>query len=252
MPNFFQSLEQEYPKDYKIASHRGYGAMNPSVAENTLTAFLKSTQENKIFIHELDVRITKDNIPILFHGPLLQKNTNGLGRVENKYFSELKKLNWGTYLSHYEPITTLEDYLKKMPTSCFHNLELKKSIWVFHSRFENKVLSLIKLYGTENKILISSFNWLCIWKLRRKNKTIALGLNIRRILLPSRIIVARLLKVQSIHLHANAVKSILASVKKHFYIVIWGENSLKKLKNYFRKGVFLAIIDNIKLSEEIN
>lgn len=75
-----------------IVAHRGASGMYP---ELTFQAFNEAL---KLPIHgiECDVRLTRDGKLIVFHDGILNRTTNGRGRVSVADWDELKNLNAGT------------------------------------------------------------------------------------------------------------------------------------------------------------
>ena len=58
-----------------IIGHRGAKDLAP---ENTISSFVESVRYNLKWI-EIDVKISKDNIPFLLHDDLLDRTTSGIG-----------------------------------------------------------------------------------------------------------------------------------------------------------------------------
>lgn len=71
----------------KIIGHRGAKGLAP---ENTLAAFAKALEHNVDEI-EFDVRITKDNVPIMEHDKWLHNQAGERFRVRDCTFAELHK-----------------------------------------------------------------------------------------------------------------------------------------------------------------
>jgi glycerophosphoryl diester phosphodiesterase len=100
-------------KNFKIIAHRG-GARNSDLlpaSENSL-GMIKYAEYLGANGIEIDIRLTKDRIPILFHDDYISKRLiNGdllVGRVENYYFSHLRTF---CTLKNDEQIPTLEEAL---------------------------------------------------------------------------------------------------------------------------------------------
>lgn len=76
----------------KIVAHRGFSAMYP---ESTRLAFEAGL---KLPIHgvECDVRLTRDGRLVVFHDGLVNRTTDGMGRVSTMDFCDLRELNCGT------------------------------------------------------------------------------------------------------------------------------------------------------------
>ena len=97
-------------KHPKIVCHRGAKTFAP---ENTLSAIdLAIDQGFKIV--EIDVRQTKDGVPVLMHDPLVDRTTNGQGAIKEMNYADVCKLDAGSWFDPFfagEPIPRLEDVL---------------------------------------------------------------------------------------------------------------------------------------------
>src|SRR5690625_277158 len=103
----------------KALAHRGYPIKYP---ENTIKAFDESYKLN--FSHiELDVQLTKDEIPVLMHDQTIDRTTNGTGKVGDYTKAELKKFY--TKKGH-EEIPTLEEALLFLKGKMKVAVELKQ------------------------------------------------------------------------------------------------------------------------------
>lgn len=94
----------------KIIGHRGAAAYAP---ENTL-ASIHTAADMGIEWVEVDVKLTRDCVPILFHDDELDRCTSGSGPVADISLKELQELDAGTWFAESfmgEKIPTLEDAL---------------------------------------------------------------------------------------------------------------------------------------------
>jgi glycerophosphoryl diester phosphodiesterase len=71
-----------------IIAHRGASAECP---ENTLPAFRRALALDVDGI-ELDVHVTRDGVPVVFHDPALRRMTGAAGRLAGKSWAELSAL----------------------------------------------------------------------------------------------------------------------------------------------------------------
>jgi glycerophosphoryl diester phosphodiesterase len=71
-----------------VVAHRGACLDAP---ENSLTAF-RLVKQRGVHCVELDVSMTKDGVPIIFHDDFVDRVTNGTGRVTDLTFAEIQKL----------------------------------------------------------------------------------------------------------------------------------------------------------------
>jgi glycerophosphoryl diester phosphodiesterase/predicted amidohydrolase len=110
-----------YPR---ICAHRGFNTVAP---ENSLAAFGSAIALGAAEI-ELDVRFTKDGIPVVVHDDHLERVSNGMGLIGEKSFGELQALDFGSRFSERFKglkITTFEEVLCKFARHTIMNLHLK-------------------------------------------------------------------------------------------------------------------------------
>ncbi|MBN1194825.1 MAG: glycerophosphodiester phosphodiesterase [Methanomicrobiaceae archaeon] len=74
----------------QIIGHRGARAVAP---ENTLRAIRIGTLCADFV--EVDVRLSRDGVPVVIHDATLDRTTNGMGAVRDMLFSDLQKLDAG-------------------------------------------------------------------------------------------------------------------------------------------------------------
>lgn len=108
-----------------IIAHRGASAYAP---ENTMTAFNKALRLGVRFI-ELDVMLSADGQPFIFHDENLKRTTNGrgeFGRVNADYLQSLDAGLWFSKQFQYEKIPTLLTVLEWLLANDVHaNIEIK-------------------------------------------------------------------------------------------------------------------------------
>ena len=113
-----------YPR---ICAHRGFNSIAP---ENSLPAFGAAIALGAPEI-ELDVRFTKDGVPVSLHDRKLERISNGTGFVEDKTIDELRQLDfsgkYGDRLSGLK-VLTLEAVLAKFARQVIVNMHIKGDI----------------------------------------------------------------------------------------------------------------------------
>ena len=140
----------------KLIGHRGVRNLSP---ENT-TDSVKLAKDLGLNWVEIDVKITKDLIPILLHDDSLERTTNGKGLPVDYNYNELKSLDAGYFFNNQKTpihIPTLEEILH---LSQIHNINLNIELKP-NKNYEDlnikKVLEEIKK-SSYDKIYFSSFN----------------------------------------------------------------------------------------------
>ncbi|GIW23545.1 MAG: hypothetical protein KatS3mg068_2552 [Candidatus Sericytochromatia bacterium] len=148
-----------------IIAHRGFSGRYP---ENTLIAIEEAIRFSDMI--EIDVQLSKDNIPVVFHDSNLKRTTNVAGKLNQRTLQELKELDAGSWFSinfRNEKIPTLEEVLKIIKDRILLNIEIKKSsVFKENSIIEEKILELIKKYKIQEQIIISSFSSLALKRIK--------------------------------------------------------------------------------------
>ncbi len=92
----------------KIIGHRGACGYAP---ENTLESIHTAADMGVEWV-EIDVKLTKDQVPVIFHDDDLDRTTNGAGKMAETNYEDLKQLEAGSwYASSFAgiKIPTLEE-----------------------------------------------------------------------------------------------------------------------------------------------
>ncbi|MEC2056858.1 glycerophosphodiester phosphodiesterase [Peribacillus psychrosaccharolyticus] len=142
----------------KIFAHRGAAGTYP---ENTMVAFIEAKRSGADGI-ELDVQLSKDGIPVVIHDETLNRTTNGSGFVKDQTMGDMKKLNagykFGKQLGRRIPIPSLQEVFEWIQsTDLLCNIELKNGVYLYPG-LEEKVIQLVRGYGLEERVILSSFN----------------------------------------------------------------------------------------------
>lgn len=91
---------------FTVIGHRGAAALAP---ENTLAGLRKAAELGARWV-EVDVQLTADGVPILIHDFVLDRTTDGHGRVGRTPLARIERLDAGEWFGrHYvgEPVPTL-------------------------------------------------------------------------------------------------------------------------------------------------
>lgn len=160
----------------RVVAHRGGGFDYP---ENSLLAFRNSKGKGCSAV-ELDLRLTKDNIPILFHDPTIERLTGQTGTISEMTWEELREIDI-TYnhplrnkFSEGERIALLDDALQE----CL-NSEQRVIIDIKETRTDvvQVVLDAYKKYPKLfERGVVSSFNPIIVYMIRKKEPRIVSSL----------------------------------------------------------------------------
>jgi len=143
-------------KNCKIISHRGLCKTKISgfrKGENTIESFelgikkLEKLGYSKAI--EFDIRLTKDNIPVVIHDSTIDRTTNGCGRVRDYSLIEIQNFDAG-YGRKIPSLSEVLDYFKN--ENITFNIELKEK------NITNIIEQIIYKYNTQKKVIISAFD----------------------------------------------------------------------------------------------
>lgn len=145
-----------------IIGHRGACAYAP---ENTLES-IYAASDMGVEMVEFDVKLTKDDVPILFHDDMLERTTNGTGAVKDMTLAEIKELDAGSWFSEGFAdsftdirIPTLEEAIDVLiERDLGLNLEIKACAGREKETAEAALDLLSQYWDDHNRLLISSFS----------------------------------------------------------------------------------------------
>lgn len=138
-----------------VIAHRGASAYAP---ENTLAAVKKAISMGADMV-EIDVQLTKDKQIVLMHDLTVDRTTNGKGRVKDLTFSEIRKLDAGSWFSDEfkgEKIPTLEEVIETINGKCKLLIEVKR-VKTKKPEIEAKIIQLIDKYNAHGWCIVQSF-----------------------------------------------------------------------------------------------
>lgn len=163
--------------DILTIAHRGASAYFP---ENTMSAFEGAVAQQADMI-ELDVQLSKDGVPVVFHDDFLKRHSNGRGRVRNFRLSELKALDVGSWFNKKfsdQSIPTLEEVLDFASGTIALNIEIKPISVTnqLEGGVEEKVEKLVKKYGMQHHVLFSSFDYRVARRFKKLDQSLFVGL----------------------------------------------------------------------------
>lgn len=159
-----------------IVAHRGMSALAP---ENTMPAF-ELAVEMGIELIELDVHASKDGIPVVIHDYIVDRTTDGTGKVRDLTLEELKQLtanktDYDERKDNYDQypeakIPTLEEVLQYI-----QNTDVVLLIEFKGVGFEEDVVQLIEHYDMVADVYITSFNLDALKRIQDLNQEIGIN-----------------------------------------------------------------------------
>ncbi|CAM5197818.1 Glycerophosphoryl diester phosphodiesterase OS=Ureibacillus acetophenoni OX=614649 GN=SAMN05877842_105182 PE=4 SV=1 [Ureibacillus acetophenoni] len=216
-----------------LIAHRGWSGIAP---KNTLAAIKLALEENKINVIEIDVHLSKDGIPVVIHDFILNRTTNGKGRVIDYTKNELKVLDArGWFHSNYEgeQIPTLEEVFELVGTKKKLLIELKQ-VGSLYRGLEEKVIKLIHDYHVEDTVSLISFDHNSLLKAKEIDPTIRRTM----VIMGSPVLLQNQIK----YVEADAV-----SINYHFI-----EKNLVNLLKELDINIIVWTVDNKVVANHIN
>ncbi|MDD4307943.1 MAG: glycerophosphodiester phosphodiesterase family protein [Thermoplasmata archaeon] len=218
-----------------LIGHRGAMAREE---ENSYSAFEAGLRMGAGML-EMDARCSRDGKIVIMHDEMLERTSDGRGKVSGLNMKELGRLR----LRNGEPIPTLENVLEKFGRRCILNIELKDK---GSAEAAGEIVRRMKMLDT---VLFSSFHspWLVSLKLKCPKARVAViskerGVDLVRI--------ATSIGAEAIH-PARKITSEALIAKAHaegLKVNVWTVNwpwQAKKLIAWGADGIFTDKPDTI-------
>lgn len=156
-----------------FVAHRGYAAAYP---ENTLLALDAAWQCGAKFV-EVDIQLSSDHVPVLFHDRDLQRLCQQPGAIQDYSYNELKQFNLANTEKFADQfadnkMTSLQEFIAYLALhpdlSAF--IELKRSMIDYFG--EEVVLEIILplFTGLKNKISFISYNHAILQQIEKQSE----------------------------------------------------------------------------------
>ncbi len=251
LKSFFQGLDgsrfvsvEKWPHQAlvvpRLQAHRGYWL--GGIQENTLEAFREARQRGALMF-ECDVRLTKDQIPVVFHDEDLIRLGARPDLVSEMTAEEMKRI---------ANVPTLREVLMDTQVPRLANIELKTKIKV-DDALERRVAEVIRVTKAEGRVLFSSFNPMSLFRM-------SLHLpNVPRALLATQqedpdnsallkqMWIAPFFSFHLLHLDHKMVteKSMNMWRRRRIPISVWTVNGKEDIQKYLKMGVMSVITDTL-------
>jgi glycerophosphoryl diester phosphodiesterase len=155
-------------------AHKGASHEAPA---NTLAAFLLAQELGADGV-ELDVQLSRDGKVVVIHDDTVDATTDGHGPVREKTLAELKALDAGSLFDPVfagQRIPTLQEVVDAVGQGLRINIELKTES-AKDDGLAAAVVHLVEENDLLDRVVVSSFNPLALWRVRRLNPWIPLGM----------------------------------------------------------------------------
>ncbi|MCF7926561.1 MAG: glycerophosphoryl diester phosphodiesterase membrane domain-containing protein [Candidatus Izimaplasma sp.] len=228
----------------RIIAHRGSSVDAP---ENTVAAIEKAVLDGADAV-EVDVRFTKDGVPILMHDKTLKRTTNdSLNRVvSDTTYEEISSLDAGSWFSDAfknEPVPTLEEALLAARFKVKVYIELKET----PDYAAEKITSLLEETNMIYQVKILSFNEPILQSFKEQNN------NIKTMLLLSAFLgnLNTLIKYESVDHYGiryqliqnnhNYITDLQEAGKEVYVYTINSTNAIQEMDNYGVNGIITDV-----------
>ncbi len=154
-----------------VLGHRGASVDAP---ENTLAAFAEAQRQGADGI-ELDAMLCGSGEVVVCHDERLERLAGLPWLVRDTPLWKLQQADVGSHLG-FEParIPTLVEVLGAVPRHFLVNIELKCSNFD-DGGLSRRVVELVNAAGARDRVLISSFNAFCLWRVGEADPTLRRG-----------------------------------------------------------------------------
>jgi len=224
-------------------AHRGASHEAPA---NTLAAFLLAADLGADGI-EFDVHLSKDGHVVVIHDFDLATTTNGQGSVRTKTLTELKDLDAGRWFDPVfagQRIPTLQEVIDAVGQRLLLNIELKTSGWSDNG-LAAKVVKIVEQNDLVERVILSSFNPLAVWRAKWRNPQIATGLLYAKDmpLFLRKAWLRRLVRPTALHPHYELVDShyVWWANKQAYRVNVWTVDDPGDMWRLMHEGVDIII-----------
>lgn len=166
-----------------VVAHRGASTAAP---EHTIAAYEAAVAAGADAL-ELDVHLTADDQLVVIHDARLERTTDGRGPVRDHTVRELKRLDAGRWFARRfrgQRIQTLGEVLERFRDRVGFAVELKAGS-DHYPGIEERLLTLLQVYGVEDRTLVASFDHHALATCRHLDPAVRLGaLVVARLLAP--------------------------------------------------------------------
>ncbi|WP_428897513.1 glycerophosphoryl diester phosphodiesterase [Parelusimicrobium proximum] len=226
-------------------AHRGAPALSP---ENTLSSFQVALNKGMEY-YELDVHLTKDNVLVVCHDESLYTADKKIVFIKDLNYEELLKVNTAdSSIIKAKDIPALDTVLKLLKNKKV-NIELKTDEYAYPG-IEDAVLKMVNDLSLKENILISSFNFSTLERVRGLDKDIKIGVLAKEIDLEKfKTISPVSVNISKSRIDREKVSAVHDAGLKVFVYTVNDKETYLKIKELGADGVFTdspALKDEVK------
>lgn len=171
MVNYLRAWYADAPT--LVFGHRGASRYAPM---NTLPAFELAAAQGAAGV-ELDVRLTRDGQMVIIHDDTVDHTTDGSGHIQHMTFAEVRELDAGGWFGEQfkgTRIPTLDEVFEAVGSKLLINVEIKSEA-PEDTGVEARIADAIARFGLRERVIVSSFDPLALWRFRKILPEVAIG-----------------------------------------------------------------------------
>ena len=241
-----------------VIGHRGSSASAP---ENTIASFDMAQRDGADGI-EFDVRLAKDDMPVVFHDLNLERTVGVQGNVESFASTLVSQFYAGAWFNERYPNLARESYVwERVPTlaQVFERYGSLRKLYVEmkcedasrRARLAQAVVRLVREYGLAERVVVKSFEHDSLGEVKRlapEIRTAALfGRSWPNPFVPARKIIAgaEACGADEISLHRSLLRAatVREARRRGFEVLVWTVNSSVWLRRALALGLRAVFTD---------
>lgn len=148
-----------------VFAHRGFGNHAP---DNSLAGARLALARGMDGV-DVDGQSTRDSQIVIFHDVSLERFTTGEGRIDARTMEELRAYDLGEKFGRGfkgVPIASFEEFVGEVTPRATLMVELKVP-GLEDTGVERRAIDIIRRYDAFDRVLLSSFNPVVLWRLKR-------------------------------------------------------------------------------------
>lgn len=165
-------LAHLYRNGYLKLGHRGSPKEAP---ENTLPSYRKALEQGLTAV-EMDVLRTRDGKVVCSHNFDLERETDGIGYIDEMTYDELRGVDAGVKFPDFSPcrLPLLEEVLDALPKNVIVDIEIKARR-ALDLKTAKQVVALIRKRNLYHRAVVSSFHPLVIGSIKWLDRRVPTG-----------------------------------------------------------------------------
>ncbi len=231
-----------------LIGHRG-SQLIEKYPENSIPAFKEAVQLGAQAI-ELDVQLSADRKMMVYHDDTLSRLMGIDKNLRNFSCTQLKNFRFvNSEKAEYITIPTLSEVFESFGNHIFYNIEIKSDFkWI--SPVIKELYKCIAEFNLQNKVWISSFDPVVLWRWHRKYSGIPLAFLFDKWRFAEKWI-CRQPFIDILHPGINLISHFEAISNPGKEICFWTVNSADDLQKIKRMNLLGIITDNIPSVKQI-